>query len=43
MSELMELAKTGIEGFDEAFGGLYRGQIVMVTGNPGSEKSSSPT
>jgi len=35
-----ELVRTGIEGFDEAFGGLYRGQVLLVAGSPGSGKTT---
>jgi len=37
---LLEVVRTGIEGFDEAFGGFCRGQIIMVLGNAGSGKTT---
>ncbi|MHC1637093.1 MAG: ATPase domain-containing protein [Candidatus Nezhaarchaeales archaeon] len=36
----VEMVKSGIDGFDEAFGGLYRGQIILVYGNAGSGKTT---
>ncbi|RLF18548.1 MAG: hypothetical protein DRN06_01295 [Thermoprotei archaeon] len=37
---MSEIVKTGIEGFDEAFGGFCRGQVIMVLGNAGSGKTT---
>ena len=36
----METVKTGIEGFDEIFGGFYRGQVILLAGNPGAGKTT---
>ena len=36
----MNLVETGIEGFDVAFGGLRRGQVILVVGNAGSGKTT---
>ena len=36
----VDVVRTGIEGFDEVFGGLYRGQIILVYGNAGAGKTT---
>ncbi|HDD34088.1 MAG: hypothetical protein DRK00_02510 [Thermoprotei archaeon] len=37
---LLEDCPSGIPGFDEATGGFYRGQLVLVAGNAGSGKTT---
>ena len=35
-----DLVKTGVEGLDELVGGLPRGGVIVVTGSPGTGKTS---